>query len=268
MHPRICVSGISTFGLDLTGDLEFWSRHGIDAVGISVAKLEAHGWRDGVARVQRSSVRVANLIGLGPFRLHEPSDWEPQRDRLHRALDAASTLDAGCVVCTTGPAGPLRWEEAADEWETAMGPVLEDARGRGVRLALEHTNPLRVDVGFVHTLRDAVDLARRVGVGVCMEVQACWAERDLAATVRDAADQLTLVQVSDFTVGTTTTPDRVVPGDGDIPLGRVLESVLDSGYRGDFDLEVLGPRIDEEGYDAAIPRAVDRLGTLLDELGV
>ena len=55
--------------------------------------------------------------------------------------------------------------------------------------AIEHTNSLRVDVGFVHTLRRRVDLARRLGTGVCMEINACWAERDLAATIRDGVDR-------------------------------------------------------------------------------
>jgi hypothetical protein len=34
-----------------------------------------------------------------------------------------------------------------------------------------------------------------------------------------------------------------------------------------FDLELIGPRIDAEGYERAVPRAVDALGALLDRLG-
>ena len=30
MHPRACVSAISTFNLSLAEDLAFWERHGID----------------------------------------------------------------------------------------------------------------------------------------------------------------------------------------------------------------------------------------------
>jgi sugar phosphate isomerase/epimerase len=126
---------------------------------------------------------------------------------------------------------------------------------------------LRVDVGFVHTLRDVVDLARRLGTGVCMEVNACWAERGLAETIAAGVDVIALVQVSDYAIGTRSTPDRLVPGDGDIPLERILRTVLDAGYRGVFDLELIGPRIDEEGYDAAVPRAVAQLSSLLERLG-
>jgi sugar phosphate isomerase/epimerase len=246
-HPRVCVSAISTYKLDLAGDLAFWAAHGIDNVGVSVAKLDTFGWEEGTARVVDSGVRVANLIGLGPFHLTDPSQWDRQRERLADALRAAHSMGAECVVFTTGPAGPLPWEEAADALETALAPVLLEAAALGIPFAVEHTNSLRVDVGFVHSLRDVVDLARRLGTGVCMEVNACWAERGLAATLA--------------------TPDRRVPGDGDIPLARILGQVLGAGYRGVFDLELIGPKIDAEGYESAVPRAVGELGSLLTQLG-
>jgi sugar phosphate isomerase/epimerase len=263
----VSVSAICTFTQDLAADLDFWATYGIDCVGVSVAKLDAFGWDEGTARVADAGLRVANLIGLGPFVLTRPAQWEQQRERLVRALDAGRALEAECVVFTTGPAGRLPWDEAADALETALAPVLVEARALGIPFAVEHTNSLRVDVGFVHSLRDVVDLARRLGTGVCMEVNACWAERGLAATIAASTDVIRLVQVSDFAIGTLTTPDRLVPGDGDIPLDRIIGQVLSAGYAGVFDLELIGPKIDAEGYASAVPRAVDALGSMLVELG-
>jgi sugar phosphate isomerase/epimerase len=267
VHPRICVSAICTFRQDLAADLDFWAAHSIDCVGVSVAKLEAFGWEAGTQRVADAGLRVANLIGLGPFVLTQPDQWERQRERLARALETGRALGAECVVFTTGPAGALPWDEAADALETALAPVLVEARALGIPFAVEHTNSLRVDVGFVHTLRDVVDLARRLGTGVCMEINACWAERALAETIVAAVDVIGLVQVSDFAIGTLATPDRLVPGDGDIPLERILGQLIAAGYAGVFDLELIGPKIDAEGYDSAVPRAVDALGSLLSRLG-
>jgi sugar phosphate isomerase/epimerase len=264
MHPRVSLSAISTASWGLDEDLAFYAEAGITNVGISAAKLERFGWDDGARRVVDAGLRVTNVIGLGPFQLDHPDGWESQRGRLVRALDAATSMGAECVVFTTGPAGPLLWEDAADAFEAAFAPVLADARRRGVPFAIEHTNSLRVDVSFVHTLRDALDLARRLDTGVCMEVNACWAERGLGETIANGVDRLRLVQVSDFAVGTLSTPNRLVPGDGDIPLERILGQVLDAGYERCFDLELIGPRIEEEGYRSACRRAIDRLGEMLD----
>jgi sugar phosphate isomerase/epimerase len=270
MHPRACVSAISTFRQPLDADVEFWDRHGITRVGASVAKMEAYGWDRAVAMLRDAVDRgteVVDLVGVGAFRLDDPAQWDAQRERLGRVVDAAARLGAGCVVFTTGRAGGMTWEEAAGALERAIGPVTDAAAARGVTFALEHTHALRADVGFVHSLRDVVDLAERLGVSVCMEVNACWAERDLAGTVGRAVERIALVRVSDYAIGTTSTPDRLVPGDGDVPLTRILGTLLDAGYPGRFELELIGPRIDAEGYGAAIPRAIAALDALLTSVG-
>jgi sugar phosphate isomerase/epimerase len=263
---RIGVSAISTFDLALPEDLEFWSRHAIDTVGVSVAKLEAYGWEKGTALVADAvdaGLRVADLIGLGPFHLAHPDRWEWQRERLVRAIEAAPEIGAECIVFTTGPFAPLTWEEAADALESALAPVLDEAQARNVRFAIEHTNSLRVDVGFVHTLADALDLARRLDTAVCMEVNACWAERGLASTIAEGVERIALVQISDFKVGTIASSQRLVPGDGDIPLRRIIETLETAGYDGIFELELIGDTIRAEGYERAIPRAIGALAGLL-----
>ena len=250
----------------LDEDLAFYQRAGVHTVGVSLRKLEAEGVDSGVARIAGGGVRVADVIGLGPFSLDLPERWDDQRARVRTALEAARTLGAGCLVLTTGPAGSLTWEDAAGRLAAALTPVLPEARAAGVAIAIEHTNSLRLDVSFVHTLGDTVELARELGVGVCMEVNACWAERGLAATIRDGRDRLRLVQVSDFVIGTKQTPDRAVPGDGDIPLERVLGTILDAGYEGLFELELVGPRIEQEGYESAVTRSIEHLDRVLGRL--
>jgi sugar phosphate isomerase/epimerase len=271
VHPRACVSAISTFRFSLPEDVAFWRRHDITTVGVSVAKLEAYGWDRGVDVVRRAvedGLRVADLIGLGPFHLAEPGQWGRRQERLVRSLDAAVALGAPLLVFTTGPFAPLPWDEAADALEQALTPVLHEARARGVDFALEHTNSLRVDVGFVHTLHDAVDVARRLDTGVCMEMNACWAERDLSRTIGAGIDRIRLVQVSDFRVGTVASSQRLVPGDGDIPITRIFGDLFAAGYDGLFEVELIGDAIVDEGYDDAVPRALQNLGVLLEDAGL
>jgi len=101
-----------------------------------------------------------------------------------------------------------------------------------------------------------------------MELNACWAERGLAATIRDGVDRIQLVQVSDFKVGTVASSQRLVPGDGDIPVARILGDLVGAGYAGFFELELIGDAILAEGYDVAVPRAVNTLDALLGDLDV
>jgi sugar phosphate isomerase/epimerase len=77
-----------------------------------------------------------------------------------------------------------------------------------------------------------------------------------------------VVQVSDYVLGDKSLPARAVPGDGVIPLRHIFAQLFASGYDGNFDLELLGPRIDKEGHREAARRAAQVTGNILRELGV
>ena len=70
------------------------------------------------------------------------------------------------------------------------------------------------------------------------------------------------MQVNDFKVGTLRASERVVMGDGDIPLRRIVRALDDAGYAGWYDIELLGPAIEAEGYESVVPRAAARFRDL------
>jgi sugar phosphate isomerase/epimerase len=250
MNP-LSLNGLCT-SLPLDGDLALASSLDIPLVCVPVAK-----------RAPAPSGVSSAVLHPSAFTLADPSGWDSQRAALMSTVDYAASLRAPCVYLTTGPGWPGVWEESARSFAAAIAPVVAYAEAREVCLALENTNPLRTDIGIVHTLRDALDLALDTGLDVCVDLYACWYERGLRDTFRRAAGRIALVQVSDFVPGTLDTPNRAVPGDGAIPLARLLGWLLEDGYAGPLDLELLGPRIAAEGVPAALARAAAYLTTLL-----
>jgi len=176
-------------------------------------------------------------------------------------------VGAASVYVCSGAAPTLTWDEAVGAFSELVAPAVARAAELDLPLLVEPTNPLRADLSFVFWQRDAMDLARRAGTKVMLDLQSCWYERGLEQVVRKNIDLVGLTQISDFVIGTTKTGDRVVPGDGDVPLERLLAMVLDAGFEGSFDLEVMGPRIEEEGYESSVRRSVERASELLDRLG-
>ena len=255
LPPRLSVSAVSSWRQSFADDLAMWTRLGIDHVGLSLRKCEEAGIEVAALDLRAGGWRVSNVVECGWCALDDPAAWDRQRVRLRRAYDTFGAV----LVVTTGPAGRLEWAAAAEAFGDFLAPVVES----GAVVAIENTSPLRLDLSFVTTLRDTVDLARMLDAGVCVEVNSCWAERDLAATLLGGAALLAHVQLSDATIGSLCTPDRCVPGDGDIPFARVLRALDEAGYRGALELELVGPRIEAEGYEAAIRRAIDAARVLL-----
>jgi sugar phosphate isomerase/epimerase len=267
--PRIAVSAVSTWHHTPTEDLAFWARHAIDHVGLSVQKLAAAGWEEAPATIERirdAGLQVSSVGTVGYFALDQPDTWGPANETVRRAVDVATSVGAERVVVVTGSAGALEWDDAAEAFARAIAPAVEVATSGGIRLALENTASLRVDYGFVHTLRDTVDVAAANGLSVCLEIQSCWAERGLGRTIAGNVDAIALVQLSDFVRGSTTTPDRVALGDGDIPLERIVGQLLDAGYRGPFEIELIGPRVTPDRYDSAVTTSMAVLHDLLVRL--
>jgi sugar phosphate isomerase/epimerase len=255
MHPRLSVSAVSSWRASFDDDLAMWERLGVDRVGLSLRKCEEVGLERAAKRVREAGLRVSNLVECGWCALDDRATWPAHRDRLRAALDTFGAL----TVVTTGPAGALGWDAAADAFCALVAPLDSS------RLAVENTSPLRVDLSFVTTLRDTIDLAQLAGARVCVELNSCWAERDLTRTLGRAGGALAHVQLSDWRIGSLSTPDRCVPGDGDIPLAPILRQLDAARYRGAFELELVGPQIEDEGYEAAIARAVARTDDLLGE---
>jgi len=61
---------------------------------------------------------------------------------------------------------------------------------------------------------------------------------------------------------------RRVPGDGNIPLKWLFAELLEAGYAGPLEVEIIGPAITAEGAESALRRTIDYLDDLLAELGV
>jgi sugar phosphate isomerase/epimerase len=262
VSPRLSVSALSSIGNSFEEDLELWDELGIEHVGLYLDKLESAGLEPSVERVRAAGLTVSSIACRG-FELAQPGTWDARRAALDAAVDVAAEVSAGCLFITAGAPGSLEFDDAVRALASAVDPVHERAAERGVAVAIENSNPMRRDVGFVHTLTDTVEVARRLELGVVVEVTNCWFERHLRAAIAAGVDTFRVVQISDYVVGDTTASERAVPGDGDIPLARLIAATVEAGFTGPFELEILGPRIEAEGYRHAIPRALAALAPMV-----
>ena len=263
LHPRLTVCGYPLRDSSLDDDFAFFEKGGIHAVGLSEAKARAFGWRETAALGRRHKVRIDYLVCVSMFSIDDPSAWGSQTERLVAVLDGAAQLGARAVYGTTGPAGSLSWEEAADRFATAVRPALAHARRIGIDLLVENQNPLAQSVSFVTPLGDLVELAELADLGICVDLFHCWRDRAFEATFARGLARVGMVQVGDYAVGIRQMGERVVPGDGIIPVARLLGAMVAAGYRGTVDLEITGSRIDQEGRQAAFLRGARFLSDIL-----
>lgn len=270
MHERISVDNLCFPNSTLAEDMANWRALGARQVGLAVHKMKAEGWESSVELLKRGKLRVATMVQ--PFlsagqRLDHPEEVASGQEDMLRTLAAASELGARTVYTTTGGRGDLTWEAAACLWADALAPSREVAREAGIMLITEPAPALYADAHIAHSLRDTLSLAEIAQIGVLIDLFSCWTEAGLRETITKAGSRTELVQVSDYVLGDRFLSCRAVPGDGTIPLERIIGWILEAGFEGAFDLELIGPRIDSEGHYRAVERAGDYLGELLTRMG-
>jgi sugar phosphate isomerase/epimerase len=271
MHRRISIHQVSLPGLTLTQFVQQARDLAVSRVSFMSPPLLAEGGLD-EARAALGPGDVAAETIAHPFlAAGDLSQGAPilqaARDRLMRLIDHAAALKARSIYMLTGGRGSLNWQQAADVFEKSMAPCNAYAQSAGIRLAIENAPSLYADIHIAHTLADTLTLAEISGIAVCIEIYFCWAEAGLPALFARAMKNCALVQLSDYVLGDRALPNRAVPGDGAIPLAEIISWLQDAGYRGVYDLELLGPRIDREGHRQAVTRAAGNVGEILTRLG-
>lgn len=266
-HPHLSVDSLSAFSWSFDQDLSLWQELGVRHAGLLISKI-ADDMPGKMKRLREAGICPCTVVSPS-FDLEAPDTWEQNRATLKSIIDALAGIGGGTAYFTTGRTTGAPWSEVLDIFAKAVAPSVAYAQQRGVRLGFEPT--IRTDVSFCTTLRDAVDVAERTGLGLVVDFGNCWMERDLAQVLQRAAPHIMLVQICDLVIGRSGRPGpggRVHLGEGELPLKRLMSEVLATGYNGVFDLEVLGPAIEAEGYDSALRRGVDRASAFLTEMGV
>ncbi len=268
MHPRVSLHQVAMVDRETGPFLQFCCDIGVQHTTLVSPRLLQANERDAAREAMQHSQIAVGCINH-PFALHpdlERDSGIAARD-LIRVIDMAAELGAPSIYLITGGRGRLSWEQAAARFAELLAPCRDHATERGVALLVENASPLTVDIHIAHTLPDTLRLARLAGIGLCVDLHACWVEADLREKLAEALPIAGLVQISDHVPGDRTTPCRAVPGDGAVPLEAILRDVLDLGYTGLFDLELVGQRIEAEGAEQACTRAAHTLSDILTRLG-
>lgn len=268
MHPRVSLHQVAFMGEPTARFIEFCGSIGVKHCTLATPMLEQPGELE-TARLALAEHGVVAACVNHAFALHPniEKDSGAAAEGLLRAIAMAADLGAPSIYLVTGGRGALSWEDAAHRFAELIAPCAAAAQREGISLLVENASALNADIHMAHTLPDAVKLACIAGIGVCIELHACWMEAGLKSNLAEAMPLAGLVQVSDYVLGDRSTPCRAVPGDGAIPLEPILGDVLELGYTGLFDLELIGPRIQAEGAPSACTRAAEYLSDLLTNLG-
>jgi sugar phosphate isomerase/epimerase len=244
-----CISQATTMPRSFAEDVADLAAAGCPGMEVWLTKLEQHleSHSPGETRriIEDRGLIVAAAAYQGGLLLSQGESRRAHFDHLRRRLDLCQFFAIPTLLVVADfvdRVAPLDLERAV----VSLRQAAEWAAGFGVRLALE----FRGSSKFCSSLDTAVALVAGCGsadVGVNLDVFHWWTGpskfEDLA---RLTPANLAFVQVSDV-AGVprelATDADRVLPGDGDLPLHAIMQQLKAIGYNGWISLELFNPAL-------------------------
>lgn len=268
MHPRISLHQVAFVDESITAFVDHCRALGVGHMTLVTPLLMRPGGLEEARRALAPDGPRVDCVNH-PFATFPDLERDSGEavEKLTEAIEIAAALGARSLYLLTGGRGALSWEAAAERFAELIAPCQPAARRHGIRLLVENASAFNADIHIAHTLADTIRLAEIADMGICVDLHACWVEAGLRDLFERAMPRIGLVQVSDYVPGDRAAPCRAVPGDGAIPLERLLGEIVEAGYAGLFDIELIGPRIEAEGARIATGRAAEHLSRILDRLG-
>ena len=228
---RLSISEITTVSLSFADDLDAFRASGANGIGIWEMKLE----EDSLERFYASGLAAAAAIpavpSILPLPLMEgPSDPAERVEAICASIRRLTPFGPECVLFLTGPG-----DDRAAVLE-GLRAIAEEGRRSGVRVALE---PIQREFAqhwtIVSSLAEAAALIEEADaeMGLMYDTWHLW--REPLAEIERYRDRIRGVHVADWREPTRNTNDRVLPGDGVVDFGPILEALSWDGF---YDLEI------------------------------
>jgi sugar phosphate isomerase/epimerase len=266
-HPRLSVDAMCSYRWSFDQDLSLWTSMGLRHAGLLISKLEDDP-EARMVQLSEAGIRASTLIPES-FDLSNPDSWEKTQAAHRAAIDLMARHGGWSIYFTPGRTTSISWQEDFDRLAEAVAPTVAYGQEKGVLAAIEPTQ--RTSVSFVTSLRDAIDVAERTGVCIVADFANVWMERDLREVFHRAMPYVALIQIDDVIIGGRGRPapgGRVHIGEGELPVRRMMQDVLDAGYTGVFDLEVVAADFTKEISEDSLRNGIDAASALLKDMGI
>jgi sugar phosphate isomerase/epimerase len=259
------VSEFTTNPWSFERDVETYARLGVAAIEVCEAKLDDARAREQLALVGRhglaiTSVQPAVRTLFPSVSMPEPRKIPERMDRFRRTIelfdDAAPNVP---FVTNTGipPNGNIQqvFDTAAKEYRA----LADFARDHGKRLALEPLNASTMnEESAIWTLEQAMRIVEAVGrpnFGICLDVWNIWQNANILEDITACGDRIFVVQVSDWRTPRSL-QDRLIPGQGEIPLPPLLRAVHAGGYRGAYSVEIFSNDVPDSLWQGDLEQVI------------
>ena len=264
---EIGISEFTTNPWSFEQDVDHYARHGADTIEVVEAKLTRDHMHDQLQLPKENGLRISSIQPevrtLFPSQSQPTPTEVPKRmERFRRTIEDFGVYGEGVpFVTNTGIPPDGNIQEVLDVAATEYYALAEFAGDFGASIAIEPLNPSIMNIeSAIWTLEQAstlVDAVNRPNFGICLDFWNIWQNPSVEEAILSIGDRILVVQLADWRVPRST-QDRLVPGDGVIPLAPLIRATRDAGFTGAYSVEIFSNNVADALWESDLDDVLDR----------
>lgn len=246
--PKFSVCEFTTPSLTFEEDLDLYRSVGATGISICEVKLREGEEEQQVAALKASGLKATVCIPLnigvldcGPM-FPGPVEHDDRVNAMKQSVDRLAPFEPEGIVFITGSAEGIPEDEARARVVDGLRTVAKHAAERGINVGIEI---LRADGGFpfstVQTVEQTLELMDEIdepNLEIAYDLYHVWDAPNAVEMARKIGNRVGGVHLSDWREPPRSVTDRLMPGDGPIPIAELTRALEDGGFEGWYELEV------------------------------
>jgi len=259
------VSQFTTHPWTFERDVETYARLGVQAIEVCEIKLNPHKIEEQMRLPAEHGLQITSVQPktrtLYPSKSQpEPKDIGPRMVRFRETITRLAPFTPGVAFVTnTGIAPDGNIQAAIDTAVWEYRDLAEFAAFHGVKIALEPLNAAIMNIeSAIWTLPQAMQIVEAVdrdNFGICLDCWNVWQNAGIFDAIKACGDRIFVVQVSDWRTPQSF-EDRLVPGQGEIPLADFLRAVRAAGYKGAYSVEIFSKDVPDALWEGDLEQVI------------
>lgn len=271
MH-RFSINEMTTYRWTFEEDVQHYVEAGVGALGVWRQKLSDFGEERGIELIAESGLKVSSLLWAGGFTGSEGTTHRESIVDAREAIRLAAALRASCLVLYTGARAGHTHNHARRLMRSALKELTPIAEELGVALAIEPMHSgCNGDWTFLTNVDETLELIESSGSShakICFDAYHLAQDEAIFDRLAGLAPKIALVQLGDAKEPPQGEQDRCLLGEGVIPLSRLVSSLEAAGYRGFYELELMGEEIEIADYAEVLERSKRVYAEIVSAAGV
>jgi sugar phosphate isomerase/epimerase len=267
----LSMNETTTFRWSFEEDVANYAAAGIPAIGVWRQKLSDCGEDKAVQLLAKSGLKVSHLLWAGGFTGSDGRSFRSSLEDAGEAIRTAGRIGARSLVVYSGARAGHTLNHARRLFKDALVVLAPQAAEQGLSLAIEPMHPSCAgEFTFLTSLDDVLSLLETVNrpeIKLVFDTYHLGQDERVIARIPELVQRIALVQLGDARQPPDGEQNRCRLGEGLVPLAEIIAALVAAGYKGFYDVELLGEEIQPREYLGLLQHAKQVYGRLLNGTG-